>query len=504
MLQVKRIGFVLSATLLAVVMCFGIAQQTFQGTITIAAGAYNPPLNQRVAPGQIVQNHLALEKLARQYESDHQGVKIEFQDISVPNEDQSIFVRTRLTAGTAPDIISFYAGPAGSDVDTFLQNGLIVDLSSYMSEPNPYIQGNERWLDTFISPWQQFGQMGSGQYVQAPVDAGALVMYYNKDITSELGLTMPPANWADFMDALGQVKKAGYFGVGYVPEPQFLIQWFQAMVGHQFLVKLVPELDGLNYRPGQLDGQIDAEEWARALTTGGYDARTDPNLIAMIQTLKDWTQFFNVGWTAQNGGNPSQLFRNDRLAFLFSGSWEASGFKQAELPFDYGTFFLPPITRATSPLAPEQPLDTSASKFFTSAYMVAATAAKDPAKLAAIIDFLEYITAPDNLSLFVSEYPTAIPAVVGAQPAPELVDLADTSKALDVTAGQVPIRLDTALATDDATTWLQYSVSYLQGAMSEESFLEQTQQLLLKSAETNIAANDKTKNANGTWDLTKW
>ncbi len=147
-------------------------QAGFQGTITVYAEGLMPPGVQKASPGQAALPHMVLGNLAHQWERAHPGVHIVFDDIGAHTSDTNFLtvLRTQLTGGTAPDAFTFFvAGTNGGSADLFTHQGLVLDIGSYMSQPNPYIPGNKHWIDSFLPPWQSLGRLPGGGYAGVPL-----------------------------------------------------------------------------------------------------------------------------------------------------------------------------------------------------------------------------------------------------------------------------------------------------------------------------------------------
>jgi len=472
----------------------------FQGTITMYAGSYNPPSATTQLPGQTVVNHYALQNLARQWERAHPGVRIQFQAINVSGTDLFPILRTRLTGGTAPD--AFFFQP--SQQDTFLRANLILDLTPYVSRPNKYVPGNKAWKDIFLPPWTTYARTASGRYATVPQDLVSTGVFYNASITKKLGLRMPPATFAEFMQDLKKVKDAGYLAFD---APNFgLIPWYSASIAPIFMSKTVDTYATLTYHPDYIPGVMTSETWARAVTKRGYRPSKDPGFVAAYSTFKDWAQYFAPGWSTPNAGNPDQLFANGRLAFYWNGTWFAPQLKQQKLSFPYASFWFPAVTRQMSPEAPSKAtIPYGVGGYGGISYAVPHALAGSP-KLPLVIDWLQFITAPKADAQIVNEAPGLLPAAKGVKGDPAIASLFIGEVQNAKTGGNQPLSffVNGPFTTEDLGTWQRYTTLYLQGSMGAQEYYRQMDGLFVHSANALIALNDKTKNKTGAWDLSKW
>lgn len=226
-----------------------------------------------------------------------------------------------------------------------------------------------------------------------------------------------------------------------------------------------------------------------------------------MAALKDWSQYWAPGWASDQSGDTKamQLFQSGKLAFMWEGSWVVPQLKALNLPFKYASFTLPPVTSATSKLVTTPTSPMAAGGYGAHNYMVTYKDSQDPTKMAAIVDYLQYITTPTNDATIVNESPQFIPSVAGAKGDPAIASLFKSFAGQGKYAGQTPVSAYECMWTPDG--WDQFNralTSYMQGAESQASLLATADSLDVSGAQKFIAANDMSKVKGGTWDLTKW
>ncbi len=325
-------------------------------------------------------------------------------------------------------------------------------------------------------------------------------VYYNKVITQKVGLRLPPRTWAEFMSDLQRVKSAGYLAFG--GDAGMTSSWWPyGMFVPQFLTQDVKKYATLTYQPDYIPGVMTTEDWARAVIKLGYRPSEDPGMQEAFRAWKDWAQYWNPGWASANQGNPVSLFENGKLAFLWEGSWEVPVFKAANLGFSYGSFWYPPVTRATSTAAPNPPVTPTGVGGYCCGFALPSALRSSP-KLPLVVDFLRFITTPRNDAAIVDEHPTDVPAIRGAEGDPAISSLfvGETTKAR--TRGQLPIYAGGPIT--DVPTQIADEQQYLLGAITEREFLTRLDDLFVAGAKAAVAQNDKTKSKTGTWALSKW
>src|SRR5699024_300991 len=75
-------------------------------------------------------------------EKENPGIKIKFMDGLPADQDYMTWVRTKASGGELPDVIwmQWY------DANSSLAPGVLTDLSDYLDQPNPYVDG-KNWND---------------------------------------------------------------------------------------------------------------------------------------------------------------------------------------------------------------------------------------------------------------------------------------------------------------------------------------------------------------------
>jgi raffinose/stachyose/melibiose transport system substrate-binding protein len=263
----------------------------------------------------------------------------------------------------------------------------------------------------------------------------------------------------------------------------------------------------LTYQPGYVPGVVTTEDWARAVTKLGYRPSKDQGFIDTMAALKAWSQYWAPGWASDQSADTKalQLFQSGKLAFMWEGSWVVPQLKGFNLPFKYGSFWFPPVTSATSKQVTAPTVPFGVGGYGAHNYMVTYKDSLDPTKMAAIVDYLQYITTPQHDATIVNESPQFIPSVVGAKGDPAIAALFGAFAGQAKYAGQTPSTPYGCMWIPDGQDQFNRAVvSYQQGAESQASLLALADSLDVSGAQKFIAANDMSKVKGGTWDLTKW
>ncbi len=157
-----------------------------------------------------------VEAAARAFEEANPGVTIKISWYQ--KEPLYAALKTALTAGQGPDI--FYAE---TDQTEYMENGLVLDLSSGLNWDN-------------IEPWAQEVWGWEGGVYGFPLEAWTVETYTNNAMLEDMGIEMPVRGLEGtaFIDAVAKVAEAGKTpmaqGVGDRPYPG-------AFLTHEILVK---------------------------------------------------------------------------------------------------------------------------------------------------------------------------------------------------------------------------------------------------------------------------
>jgi len=264
-------------------------------------------------------------------------------------------------AGEAPDVALFLGGEFPVNLAA---RGLLVDLQQFPD----YEEVTQRFQENATVPYQYEG----GCY-GLPLSQSWAMMFYRKDILSELGLTAPPDTWDSMIDMLPALQR-NYMYVGLVlPVVSGVNATISAATesGHTFATLLLQ--NGLNYyTPSQTQTTFDDvkavkafEQWTDFYTKYGFEQSYDgfsrfrtgeyPIVIAdygffnqlavaspEIKGLWDFTQ---IPATVREDGTISHAVNsNSSGAVIFNkcqnmeGAWKfLAWFTSAKVQAEYGT-----------------------------------------------------------------------------------------------------------------------------------------------------------------------
>ncbi|ANA80938.1 sugar ABC transporter substrate-binding protein [Paenibacillus glucanolyticus] len=246
------------------------------------------------------------QELTKDFNKKHPDIEAEF--IPIPGEyDQKIL--TQLTGGTAPDI--FYAGDGL--IVKLIENQSIENLTPYMDAPESLIKKE----DYFEGLWG--AAVRDGQTYGVTVDCNPMVLWYNKKVLKEAGITEMPADlqangqwtWDKFKEMSDKIRDSKKYG--YVLDNS----WNSY---HSWVTS-----NG---------GQVYDDE-------GNFVAASDPKAMEAFKFLYDNVKSKNITFsgTLPKGQGGDAMFMSNQVGFVAAGRWYLPLFKKNQgLEYDVVTW----------------------------------------------------------------------------------------------------------------------------------------------------------------------
>lgn len=425
-------------------------------------------------------NSIALAEAWSAANSD-QAVRIEW--IQIPSSQIASWVRTQFAGGSAPPIVSTYVN------SVMIRDGYLANLYDVLMVPNNYNPDAGRWYDTFISPPSIVypGNSDEPHIFYVPDSLVATTIYYNRQ-QFEAARVEPPETWSELLEISRDLRAEGFepFGVN-----DFSFgEWTNRLIGDQLLWSLIPEMNVLNRNPDE-EKSIDQEEFVRAITLGIYSTER-PEIREGYRVLKEWSEAWVDGWIA---ADIDIGFRRERMAMSWFGSWIMGSLEQDPLmEFDLGTFWFPPMTTETSLNAIGRPPRDVGG--IAPPYLVSATS-QEEGMFEVAVDFLRFLTTPENNEFIINEIGGSLVNVRGAEPHPRLEEIFSVYEEVGSMADSPMVPLWPEIAgqlTDNITREVQL---YLIDELEFEELMQRVQRHLENEAEIAIRENPS-------WNRSEW
>lgn len=340
-----------------------------------------------------------LQKIVDSYEADHPNVHIEL--VSQATSGYQDWMKAQMAVDSLPEIQMNAAGK----LLEMGKAGAVEDISDAFNAPNPY-NGNKIWKDTFVD-----GALdGVHEYIEhnkynIPLFGTGIAMFYNKGIYKELGLEIPK-NWTEFIANCEVIEQAGKTPIAYMGQKKDQTSWlFYEMSGDIYIEKMMDN-EKLNYNG---DNHITPREFLKAVYTGDFNIAADKGLQEdfkkLVQYMKKHLEYA-PGASGYDEAAAKTLFLSGKAAHLNSGSWDIVGLlNNDEVEIDVGVFKYPKLTKEDSEYA-----GRGISNNCFQPIAISSTVNKQEGAREAAIDFLMYLTSPEQYAIFV-EGTNQIPSV---------------------------------------------------------------------------------------------
>lgn len=298
--------------------------------------------------------------------------------------DESFKTRvvTDFETGSEPDVLFFFNG---ADANDFVNAGKVVSIDDIRAEYPEYAANMNDDLIT-ASP-------ADGVKYAVPVNGYWEAMFVNTAVLEAAGVEKPGADttWDEFLEDCAKIKDAGYTPIasalGNIPH-----YWWEYCIFNQQL----PE-DHLNI-PTSADDET-GQAWVKG-----------------IQDIKDLYDkgFFPENTLSATDDETFAMFTDGKAAFLLDGSWKVGGIaaacqSDAEDPSTLDADKLDQFDVTYFP-GRDARKSTDLVGGLSMGYYITTKAWEDPAKRAAAVSFVEYMTSDEIVPLFAQHTASALKA----------------------------------------------------------------------------------------------
>jgi raffinose/stachyose/melibiose transport system substrate-binding protein len=395
---------------------------------------------------------------------------VKIVDVAEPNGDyaaERAWLATRELANRMPDI--FEPGTTAIVLDGVSKKWW-VDLDPYLDLPNPYVKGNKRWRDMILPGLLDQGKYLDNRSYVFNADAAEWAIFYNKDVFKKVGV-QAPATWADLMDVARKLAAAGYGALS-----------LQGATGLSSFAIVIESMLWAGAFKSKADEAyfMSPLDWCHAVKAGKL-VKTGPRTRQAWQLIKAFAAYWPKGALV---ATDYRSFTSGKTAMWYTGSWAIGSLQNAiKKSFEMGVFPIPPITKASSPLAIGDTYSGIGAMASGNPLSIPTTAVQN-GHVELAIDFLRFYSQPEVIGpLALSQGLT--PAVVGIKNLPPLIQqVTEQVIAKQSLLGPVYFDLNTELTTKEG----QLCQGYLSGALSLDTALGQLRQLEMQVATNALAS----------------
>ncbi|MBX3010570.1 MAG: extracellular solute-binding protein [Caldilineaceae bacterium] len=445
----------------------------YEGEITVYAQAYTPiePTANTPNPPRY------LNRIVEEYEKLHPNINITLIPPLAPGNDYITWVRTQAAGQQLPDIVWLQAG----QVNEQLPRGMFESLTEKFEESNPYVvagdPGHDRWFDAFAGFVMEFVQASDNNWYQVNGDYVGTAFFYNKDLFAQAGLDpdSPPQTWSEFLAAQQALQEAGIGAFAFPMGPNaFIWSWWHRVGATQFYGD---QFEALNVDGNQF--RLSPYATARNYATGTWDPM-DPRYQETFRILKEWSAYWAPGALSMSMEDAFRLFVNGDVAMYWNGSWAVPQTQNnEEVDFEWATFALPTFDEAATEFyagVPAPMIGGPSAAFQYSIPTAQANATMTPEKFEAAVDFLKFLTAPQNAGPMVNDLGSFIPTIVGTTPLPSMSELIQAMSNTE-TMGLMELTIEEGQANQ------RFLQEFLGDQTNMEEYMTKVKELMLTTVE---------------------
>ncbi len=229
----------------------------------------------------------AVDELIENFEAANPDITISLETRSTDAHKDAL--RTAAGTDAGPDIFAMWAGPGlGGE---FVQAGVSKDITNYYEQYG----WADRFTPTTIEPYTQYG----GHH-GVPWSQSVQVVYYNKRLFQQAGITAEPTTYDELVAAADRLKAAGITPIEFGGS----VNWH--------VMRLLDNLLETECGPEKVD-----QLTSRAASWAG-----EPCADAAFTELKEWSDnYINQGFIGIDNDESSALFYTGRAAMAFEGDW---------------------------------------------------------------------------------------------------------------------------------------------------------------------------------------
>ena len=270
----------------AIIMLFSIAcaEKKGDGIISLKGYRYGDPSDAQFKVD---------ERIIEAFEIQNPNIKIEWEYVMGEPYHQKL--QSMVAANTVPDIFTMWLGARGAYVT---DRGAAMDLSPFMTA--------ETKSNFDPNVWEAQGPNGE-IYIISPTATTSHLMFGNKKLMDELGLTFPKTH-EELIEQGKIIRDAGLIPIALSGKDDWVIN-------SVFLSALV--------------GRYGGKEWFDKARTGEASF-SDPNFVMalnIIQELID-NQMFAPGVTQLSYTQGFELYIQEKAVYLIDASWKLNAMIQ--------------------------------------------------------------------------------------------------------------------------------------------------------------------------------
>jgi len=348
---------------------------------------------------------LGIKPAVDDYMAANPNVKVEYYYLP-PGTGGDEWLQARMMARDCPDIYNNHM----DGMQKHIGKGWALPLDDWVELPNPYIEGNQRWVDTFEPAGEQTQIGPDGRRYGFCFDGAGVMIVYNKDAFADAGISEVPKTWGEFETAWQKLKDKGYIPFGGDLGGQCCYpHWSHGVLFEQLAWDDAPRFDTNN------DTFIQGRELVEHTQRGEWPLWEAE--LGIMKFVRRQAPFLPLGYEAEV--DYRTMFRQGKVVMYLEGNWQTVPFIKDPPPFELDWTMYPVITKDLWPNAPEKTVRLQGPWGSMNWFIPGYLPETDPDKIPVIMDLLMFISQPKYVSMVCAEHGT-IPLIKGSTTTPEM------------------------------------------------------------------------------------
>lgn len=269
---------------------------------------------QNIYPDPTDPKNKLLNKLVKQYETEHPNIKIELDSLNT--DQQKLKLKTQAASKEVPDIT--VVNPA-AQMQPFVDAKLLAPLNDMLDE-----NGLKDTFQDGLLNWYSF----DGNTYAVPDGNNIAVVYYNKELFDKGGVKVP-GTFEEMVDVVKTLKSKGIQPMAIGEKDT----WTGSFLFMNMLLRT-------NGGPGFLKDVVEKKRT--------FD---DPAFKDAVNAFEDLVQAgaFQEGATSFDYNAGENLFKTGKVAMYFMGTWATGGIETSSVNGKVGVFKFPTIAGKGDP-----------------------------------------------------------------------------------------------------------------------------------------------------------
>lgn len=511
----KKLVAALAGTLMLVCACLPVfvgcnnSKNSGKTELVIDGGGiaanYNSSISMTPSPAN-PNPYNYLEILAEEWSENNENYYIKINRNSMNGNRDSIL--GYLTASSGPDIIF----QTGTTIAEDMEMGYFVDVTDYLNEPNPYVEGNEKWSDLYDAQELEASRAPNGSFYSIGIDRNVVGIMYNKDMLEGAGVSMPIETYGEFIEAIEKLNDT------YKSENEDFIAYTQVDNWYDIVIESAlygGEID--QWDVVRKNGIIDSEELSRASYLNEYKILDGKNIESRFEVYLNMINEVNKTYPAGSVGNTAVTeFMHGNVAMVSClGKSMVQAVNQSEI--NVGAMGYPIVTQedvdtyggVSGVTISDKGVRRGISGIGTGWWITNSAMKKGDDAVAACVDFLQFVTAPEQNVPMVNKLGYAIPLdteeavkVTGDDAMPELFQQLIGTFNEDVENGYYEFHVFNSWGIMGFDYWSKFVTNSrnLYAGAEIQTVAEALNTQFLSSRDTLI----KTNKESGAWNVDGW